>query len=279
MKNNLLAAFSILLLLAVAGPSCLAAENSTTNQQPAPQDNKLQPSQFTANPLAQKEYFQAPLQLAQQHPPIATTAPKPEDPKPHANEPQTSPRIWPINLSISITGESLGAISAIIVCIISSIITVRTSRATSKNALEILNVDIKNRKNEQERAFSFQTMSIAREEKKKLCLDFLTYMNPQVAVTRDYDNHEISRLLYLVRLLLNKEIYTEAFMLCNILQLKPTVSQYKYSFLSRTNMDDDDDYIASLINTQTNFKYAPQYEKVLKLMTSYLQYDAPNETP
>lgn len=58
---------SILVLLAVAAPSCLAAENSANYQQPAPQYSKLPPLQLSGSTLTQKEYLQAAIWLAQQN--------------------------------------------------------------------------------------------------------------------------------------------------------------------------------------------------------------------
>ena len=66
MRKLALATLSLLLLLAVAAPSCLAAENNVSDQQPPLQYSKLPPLQLSGSPLTQKEYLQAALWLAQQ---------------------------------------------------------------------------------------------------------------------------------------------------------------------------------------------------------------------
>lgn len=142
MKKIAWVALPILLLLAVAAPSCLAAENAAADQQHAPQYSKPPPLQVSGSPLTQKEYFQTALWLAQLHSPIATT-------------PRTDEKIFGITPKKATVLSPMVSAIAIIISIAIAICNMR------KNTLALRN------------DFKFRMYQSGLAEKKKIIFNFL----------------------------------------------------------------------------------------------------------
>ncbi|MCH5144345.1 hypothetical protein JMF94_04525 [Desulfovibrio sp. UIB00] len=190
MKNNLLAALTILVLLAVAAPSCLAAENSTSDQQPAPQYSKLPPLHFSGSTLAQKEYPQAFLWMAQSSGQAST--PKNEDE-------------W---LGISTTKATvLSSIAALIAAIMAPVISIFVARKTMTQTRESLEDDFTQRKREQKNNFKFQLYQLALEEKKKLMINFFELTSIPALCGENYSPLELQTQLTMIEMLMNKKFY------------------------------------------------------------------------
>lgn len=158
MKTSTLIALSILLLLAVAAPSCLASGNSVSDQQSAPQYSKLPPLQFSVSPLTQKEYFQAALWLAQY------------GSKAHAqleNNSLLGLTEQQATILFSPIATLIAAIISVIVALFSVWYTAVKNRETQRDIHEL-------QKQEQENNFRFQREQASLTEKNKILINFLT---------------------------------------------------------------------------------------------------------
>ena len=123
MRKFAFPALLTLLLLAVAAPNCLAAENSATAQQPASPYSKLPPLQLSGSPLAQKEYLQASHWLAQQE-------------SRQASPPRSEDEWLGLNTTKATVLSSLAALLTAIMAPVISIFVARKSMDQAKKSLE-----------------------------------------------------------------------------------------------------------------------------------------------
>ncbi|MEA4990698.1 hypothetical protein SDC9_14442 [bioreactor metagenome] len=190
MRKLALAAMSILLLLAVATPVCLAAENSASNQQHASQYSKLPPLQLSGSPLAQKEYLQAFLWIAQNSRQSSTST----------NEDE-----W---LGISTTKATvLSSIAALIAAIMAPVISIFVARKTMTQTRQSLADDFTQRRLEQKDNFKFQLYQLALEEKKKAMLKFFESTSIPELDQKHFNMDAIRTQMTMLEMLMDKKFY------------------------------------------------------------------------
>lgn len=186
MRKLALAALPILLLLAVATPSCLAAENSTSDKQPAPLYSKLPPLQLSGSPLAQKEYLQAALWLAQQHSPITTL-------------PRTDEKVFGLTSTEATVLSPIVSAIAIIISI----------------AIAILNME----KNTSaiHKDFKFRMYQLNLEEKKKVMLNFFESTSISAIYKNNFSMDDIRTQMTMLEMLMDNDFYKHALSLFTFL--------------------------------------------------------------
>lgn len=194
MRKLALAALPILLLLAVAAPSCLAADNSTADQQPAFQYSKLPPLQFTGNHLTQKEYFQAAHWLAQQE-------------SRQASPPRAEDEWLGLNTTKATVLSSIATLLTAIMAPIISIFVARKTMAQTKHSLED---DFNQRKLEQQENFKFQLYQLALEEKKKVMLNFFESTSISAIYKDTFSMNDIRTQMTMLEMLMDNDFYKKA---------------------------------------------------------------------
>ena len=200
MKKLALAAFSILLLLAVVGPRCLAAENSANDQQPTFKYSKLPPVQLPSTLYAQKIKSQPPSFFLLQRPKQAE---------------KEKTLDW-IGITTAI-GTIISSIAAIITAIAVPLITLDISKKTMKQTAVALEKDFKRRKIEQEISFKFQRDQILFEEKKKLILNFYVSTSQPVFLARGFDVRDLEAQLSALEMIMDTDFYLKAKQLSNLI--------------------------------------------------------------
>lgn len=194
MKKIALVALPILLLLAVAAPSCLAAENATADQQPASQYSKLPPLQLSGSPLTQKEYFQAALWLAQQE-----------------SRQASPPRVEDEWMGLNTTKATvLSSLAALLTAIMAPVISIFVARKSMDQAKKSLKEDFNQRKLDQKENFKFQLYQLALEEKKKVMLNFFASTSVTRIRCKDFFFDELHVQLTMIELLMDKNFYNAA---------------------------------------------------------------------
>ena len=215
MRKFAFPALLTLLLLAVAAPNCLAAGNSASDQQPASQYSKLPPLQLSGSPLAQKEYFQAALWLAQQE-----------------SRQASPPRVEDEWMGLNTTKATvLSSLAALLTAIMAPVISIFVARKSMDQAKKSLEDDFNQRKLEQKENFKFQLYQLALEEKKRVMLNFFESTSISALYQVDFRMDKIRIQLTLLEMLMNRDFYDKFHFLFTFL------NQHTYDFFQRAPSD------------------------------------------
>lgn len=201
MQNFIHIVLLTVLLLTVATPGCLAAENAAAGQQPASQFSKLPPLPLPSSLLTQKEYFQAALWLAQQESRQASP-PRAEDE-------------W---LGLNTTKATvLSSLATLLTAIMAPVISIFIARKTMTQTKKSLEDDFNQRKLEQKENFKFQLYQLALEEKKKVMLNFFE-LTSLCRIRRGFSHEDLKLPMSVIELLFAGDFLTIAKELFNLLE-------------------------------------------------------------